>query len=54
MTPGSGLNACSRMMAGCLIYYAPGQCRIALRVTLFGWRWMVARSCMFVSRFFCG
>nr|DAJ24602.1 MAG TPA: hypothetical protein [Caudoviricetes sp.]DAQ10884.1 MAG TPA: hypothetical protein [Caudoviricetes sp.] len=41
-------------MAGCLGYRVQGQCRIALRVTLFGWLLMVAHSCMFVSVFFCG
>nr|DAK09363.1 MAG TPA: hypothetical protein [Caudoviricetes sp.] len=41
-------------MAGCLIYHVPGQCRIVLRVTLFGWLLMVVRSCMCVSVFFCG
>ena len=33
MTPGSGLNACSRMMAGCLIYPVWGRCPMILRVT---------------------
>nr|DAR77756.1 MAG TPA: hypothetical protein [Caudoviricetes sp.] len=54
MTPGSGLNVCWRMMAGCPIYRVLGRCLTVLRVTLFGWLLMVARSCMFVSVFFCG
>nr|DAS49457.1 MAG TPA: hypothetical protein [Caudoviricetes sp.] len=28
-----GLNACSRMMAGCLIYPVRGRCPMILRVT---------------------
>nr|DAO88561.1 MAG TPA: hypothetical protein [Caudoviricetes sp.] len=54
MIPGSGLNVCWRMMAGCPGYLVWGRCLTISAVTWSGWRWMVARSCMFASRCFCG